>query len=73
MTGPVIFGTVMYYVWGLLSWRVPGFNWTAGELVLALIIINFAIAAGAITVGVGQRSSHSGSHRISKERKNDER
>jgi len=73
MTGPVIFGTVMKYAWALLSWRVPGFNWTAGQLVLALIVINFAIAAGYITVGVGQRSGHSGSHRISKERKHDEK
>lgn len=73
MTGPLVFGTIMTYVWNLLSFQIPGFNWTAREMVLALIIIDFAIAAGAISVGVGQRSGHSGSHRISKERKNDEK
>lgn len=73
MTGPVIFGTVMTHVWNLLSFRIPGFNWTARDLVLALIIINFALAAGFITVGVGQRSGHSSRHRTSNERKNDEK
>ena len=73
MTGPIIFGTVMTYVWDLLSFRIPGFNWTAKDLVLALIIINFALAAGFISVGVGQRSGHSSSHRTSQERKNDEK
>ena len=73
MTGPVIFGTVMTHVWNLLSFRIPGFNWTARDLVLALIVINFALAAGFITVGVGQRSGHSSSPRVSKERSKDEK
>lgn len=72
-----VFGSVLGSCWELLSFPIPGLDGVTGKhLVIALILMNVVVAAVSLTFGFGgssQRSGLGGKHRISAERKNDEK
>ena len=73
-----IFGTIIMYCWGLLTFEVPGLNVTCQEFVQALILIKVSVAAlrfvfGLDDSGSGYRSGGNGKRGISEKRKGDEK
>ena len=70
----VIWAVVLPLAWELLSFQVPGFSFSAKTFVVALFLMHLGVTVSHLALGVGnQRSGHSSRHRISQERKNDEK
>lgn len=69
----VIWAVVLPLAWELLSFQVPGFSFSANTFIVALFLMNLGVTVSHLALGVGQRSGHSSSHRVSKERSKDEK
>lgn len=75
INGVEVFAQIMLMVWDLLAWQVPGFQFTAQDLVVVLVLVNFSSLCVWIVFGFGagsgQRSGQSRNPRISNERRGD--